>query len=60
MSYDCLNTFSTDIANSVISHWEQIGVVVSPQVIKGVFTTGGYDNIDRNASTTAISALHGT
>ena len=45
----------------MISHWEQIGVVVPPQAVKGVFTTGGFDNIDHNpSSTTATSALHGT
>lgn len=61
VSYDRLKTFSTDIANSVISHWEQIGVVVPPQAVTGVFTTGGFDNIDHNpSSTTATSALHGT
>ena len=43
VSYDHLRTFSTDIANSVINHWEQIGVVVPPQAVKGVFTTGGFD-----------------
>lgn len=61
VSYDRLKTFSTDIANSVINHWEQIGVVVPPQAVKGVFTTGGFDNVDHNpSSTTATSALHGT
>ena len=61
ISYDRLRTLSTDIANSVIYHWEQIGVVVPPQAVKHVFTTGGYDNIDHNpSSTTATSALHGT
>ena len=60
VSYDHLQSFSTDITNSVISHWEQIGVVVPPQAVKGVFTTGGFDNIDHNpSSTTATSALHG-
>ena len=61
VSYDRLKTFSIDIANSVISHWEQIGVVVPPQAVKGVFTIGGFDNIDHNPSSTmATSALHGT
>ena len=48
VSYDRLRTFSTDITNSIIKHWEQIGVVVPPQAMKGVFTTGGFDNIDHN------------
>ena len=61
VSYDRLKTFSTDIANSVIKHWEHIGVVVPPQAVKGVFTNGGFDNIDHNPSSiTAASALHGT
>ena len=61
VSYDRLKTLSTDVANSVISLWEQNGVVVPPQAIKGVFTTGGFDNIDHNPSSTmAKSALHGT
>ena len=59
VSYDRLQSFSTDITNSVTSHWEQIGVVVPPQAVKGVFTTGGFDNIDHNPSSiTATSALH--
>ena len=40
----------TDIANSLINHWEQIGVVVPSQAVKNVFTTGGFDNIDGNNS----------
>ena len=61
ISYDRLRVLSTDIANSVIGHWEQVGVVVPPQAVKHVFTTGGFDNIDHNpSSTTATSALHGT
>ncbi len=59
--YDRLRVLSTDIANSVIGHWEQVGVVVPPQAVKSVFTTGGFDNIDYNpSSTTAKSVLHGT
>ncbi len=61
ISYDRLRVLSTDIANSVIGHWEKVGVVVPPQAVKHVFTTGGFDNIDHNpSSTTATSALHGT
>ena len=61
ISYDRLRVLSTDIANSVIGHWEQVGLVVPPQAVKHVFTTGGFDNIDHNpSSTTAKSALHGT
>ena len=50
VSYYRLRRLSTDLANSIISYWEKIGVVVPPQAIKGVFTTGGYDNIDHNPS----------
>ena len=61
ISYDRLGMLSTDIANSVIGQWEQVSVVVQPQAIKDVFTTGGFYNIDRNpSSTTANSAPHGT
>ena len=61
VSYDRLKTLSTDLANSVISHWEQIRVVVPPQAVNGVFTIGGFDNIDHNpSSTTSASALHGS
>ena len=61
ISYDRLLVLSTDIANSVIAHWENLGVVVPPQAVKNVFTTGAFDNIDHNpSSTTAKSALHGT
>ena len=61
MSYDRLRMLSTDIDNSVIGQWEEGGVVVPPQAIKDVFTTGGFDNIDHKpSSTTAKSALHGT
>lgn len=41
VSYDRLRQLSTDIANSVITHWEREDVVVPSQATKGVFTTGG-------------------
>ncbi len=60
VSYDRLKAFSTDIANSVITHWEQTGVVVPTQA-QGCLHNWGFDNIDHNpSSTTATSALHGT
>ena len=31
--------------NSVIEHWNQEGLVVPPQAVKGVFTTGNTDNV---------------
>ena len=60
IAYKRLLTLSTDIANSIIEHWNQKGVVVPPQAVQNVFTTGGFDNIDHNpSSTTAKYALHG-
>ena len=52
ISYDRLRTFSIDIANSVIEHWNKEGVVVPPQAVKGVFTTGNTDNVDWNPTST--------
>jgi hypothetical protein len=61
VSYDRLKTFSIYLANCIISFWEKKGVVVPPQAVKGVFTTGAFDNIDHNPfSTTASSSLDGT
>ena len=63
ISYDRLRTFSIDIANSVIEHWNKEGVVVPPQAVKGVFTTGNTDNVDWNPTSTTCkpeSILHGT
>ena len=61
ISYDRLRVLSTDIANSVIAHWEQIGVIVPLQAVPNVFTTGNFDNVDSNpSSTTAKTSLHGT
>ena len=63
ISYHRLRQLSTDIANSVITHWEHEGVVVPSQATKGIFTTGGIDNIDYNPSSTTSSSqsvLHGT
>ena len=37
VSYETLKAFSTDIANSGISHWEEIDMVVPPQEVKGVY-----------------------
>ena len=63
VSYHRLRQLSTDIANAVISYWEQEGVVAPFQATKGVFTTGGVDNIDYNPSSTTSSSksvLHGS
>ena len=55
VSYDRLRQLSIDIAKSVIAHWEHEGVVVPHQASKGIFTTGGVDNIDYNPSSTTAS-----
>ena len=63
VSYHRLRQLSTDIANSVITHWEHEGVVVPFQATARVFTAGGIDNIDYNPSSTTASSqsvLHGT
>ena len=63
VSYDRIKTLSTDIANSVISHWNELGVVVPSQAVLGVFSTIGFDNVDWNAKATVakpMSTLHGT
>ena len=63
ISYDRMNTLSTDIANSVISVWNELGVVVPSQAVHSVFSTMGFDNADWNAKAmlpSAMSTLHGT
>ena len=49
VSYDRVRSLSTDIANSIITVWEDEGIVVPPQAVKGAFTTMGFDNADWNA-----------
>ena len=61
ISYKRLRTITTDIANSVVAHFESNGVVVPLQAERGIFTTFGYDNIDHNPrATTCRSSFHGT
>ena len=61
ISYDRLRFISADIANQMISKWEDLGVVVPLDAVKGVFTVGAFDNVDHNpSSTTAQTSLHGT
>ena len=63
VSYDRVRSLSTDIANSIIGFWDEIGVVVPPQAVMGCFTTMGFDNADWNAKSTLAkseSFLHGT
>ncbi|ELU05323.1 hypothetical protein CAPTEDRAFT_216554 [Capitella teleta] len=59
-SYSRTNQIACDLANIAITIWEE-GVVFPLQAEKGVFTTGGMDNIDYNpSSATSQITLHGT
>ena len=59
--YDRVLTFSAELGNAAIAHFENIGAVVPPNLKIGVFTTSAVDNIDHNPSAThAESAFHGT
>ena len=61
ISYDRVLSISSEIADQVCSSFERAGVVVPPQMRKGVFTTAAFDNIDHNPSSmTAVDSLHGT
>ena len=63
VSYSALKGLSVKIANSVIKHWDENGIVVPPQAMKGIFTIIGFDNIDWAAKSTlskSVSTLHGT
>jgi len=61
ISYHRLRTISTDIANSLISHFEDSGCVVPPKALFGVFSIMGFDNIDHNPrSTTSHTSFHGS
>ncbi len=63
VSYDRVRSLATDIANSSIAYWEDVGVVVPLQAVKGAFTSRGFDNIDWNAKAKlakSSSYLHGT
>ena len=47
--------------NKVLSHYEQQQVVCPPSLKFNLFTTGAFDNIDHNpSSTTAEDSFHGT
>jgi hypothetical protein len=61
MPYDRVLTFSAELGNAAIAHFENVGAVVPPNLKIGVFTTSAVDNIDHNPSAThAESAFHGT
>lgn len=61
ISYDRVLKISSSIAQSIITRFENDGVVCPPQLKGGLFTTGQVDNIDHNPSaTTAFDSFHGT
>ena len=60
ISYDRLRSLRITLSHSVISRWNDMGVVVPLHGLKGVLT-GGMDNLDHDpTSTTAISSFHGS
>ena len=59
-SYYCLRVLSITIANSIIAHCEQLGVVIPFHVAKHVFTSGGFNNNLNASSSTAKLTLHVT
>lgn len=60
-SYDRVMSISTDVANSVCSHFEKDSVVCPPKLRKDLFTSGALDNINHNpGATTAKDSFHGT
>ena len=62
ISYKRLSSLTTHMANSVISFYHSIGMVVPPQARRGVFTILAYDNYDDNPSCTTnmLTSTHGT
>ena len=61
ISYNRVLQISSDIANSVITQFEESGVVCPTFLKTNVFTTGNLDNIDHNTSSnTSKDSFHGT
>ena len=59
----CIKSLTTDISNSIISQWNDLGLVIPSQSAYDVFKTVGFDNVDWNAKSTVakpMSTLHGT
>ena len=55
-----LKTISTDLANSVVAHYESCGFFVPPAALHAVFTILQADNFDHNpSSTTCGTSFHG-
>ncbi|GFR88223.1 hypothetical protein ElyMa_006095400 [Elysia marginata] len=60
-SYDSILDIKTSMANNIINHYSNEGVVCPPQLRTGEFVVGAADNIDHNpSSTTSIGSFHGT
>ena len=52
---------STRMDNKVLSHYEEQQVVCPPSLKFNLFTTGAFDNIDHNLSSTTVEdSFHGT
>lgn len=61
ISYKRLLSITTSMTNNVIKFYEQEQCVISPNLLKNVFTTLAVDNVDYNPSaTTTQSSFHGT
>lgn len=61
VSYDRVQQIATDVANSALASFEDVGVVYPRALRKDLFTTGNLDNIDHNPSSTSVrTAFHGT
>lgn len=61
VSYDRVQQIATDVANSALASFENVGVVYPRVLRKDLFTTGNLDNIDHNPSSTSVqTAFHGT
>ena len=61
VSYDRVKQVGIDLANTEISRYHQEGIVCPSKMRRGLFTTFGLDNIDKNLSSiTSQESLHGT
>lgn len=61
VSYDRLLRISTSLCNAASKRYAKEKVVCPQNLRLGLFTTGAYDNIDHNpSSTTSTDSFHGT
>jgi len=61
ISYDRVLEITAILGEAVVRQYVEEGVVCSPLLRKGVFTTAATDNVDHNpTATTAQSSFHGT